>query len=305
MDESLSFESFLEGAKKAAHRAMGDHGRKEYDEFALHAGIAVERLAKAVLVSKNPIYLVEMRTGNTDMLLYFGGSLALDRDRVRTVGAKDAIARLRRMSVLPSDPQLDLLIDLRNGTAHTSGRDEAMGLVPVLARTVESLARDLALDLTHFWGRWMQIMRPTMNERENKIVRDVQIRIVHARNSFEDRFAGLRHSERVKARALTEADERTWRILYPEDGEDTLMITGGKCPACEGYVELIYREIEGANTFEEHFPIGFRCTMCDLRLYGDEEMAVLKHLNGGQLPPAVRISQGPPMKNGWGETQED
>ncbi|MEE1807668.1 hypothetical protein [Streptomyces sp. BE133] len=46
MDESLSFESLLEGAKKAGHKAMDDHGRGEYDEFALHGGVAVERLAK-------------------------------------------------------------------------------------------------------------------------------------------------------------------------------------------------------------------------------------------------------------------
>lgn len=39
MDDSLSFEGFYEGAQKAAHRAMDDHGRAEYDEFALHAGV--------------------------------------------------------------------------------------------------------------------------------------------------------------------------------------------------------------------------------------------------------------------------
>ncbi|MEV0122659.1 integrase [Streptomyces sp. NPDC050703] len=72
MDDALSFESFLEGAKKAAHRAMDDHGRGEYDEFALHGGVAVEKLAKAVLVSMNPVYLLEMRNGNPDMLLYLG-----------------------------------------------------------------------------------------------------------------------------------------------------------------------------------------------------------------------------------------
>ena len=55
MKDLFSTESFYQGAKKAAHRAMDDHGRAEYDEFALHAGVAVEHLAKAVLFSKNPI----------------------------------------------------------------------------------------------------------------------------------------------------------------------------------------------------------------------------------------------------------
>ncbi|GHF02789.1 hypothetical protein GCM10018785_75570 [Streptomyces longispororuber] len=72
MDDSLSFESFLAGAKKAAHRAMDDHGRGEYDEFALHAGVAIESLAKAVLISKNPIYIAEMK-GSAEMLFHLGG----------------------------------------------------------------------------------------------------------------------------------------------------------------------------------------------------------------------------------------
>lgn len=101
MDESLSFESFLSGAKKAAHKAMNDHGRGEYDEFALHAGVAVERLAKSVLVRRNPIYLVEMRNGPSDLLLYFGGHLEIETEKVRTVGAGEALRRLRRMGLLP------------------------------------------------------------------------------------------------------------------------------------------------------------------------------------------------------------
>ncbi|AVH58488.1 MULTISPECIES: hypothetical protein [Streptomyces] len=52
MDDSLSFESFLRGAGKAAYKAMEDHGRGEYDEFALHGGVTVERLAKAALVPR-------------------------------------------------------------------------------------------------------------------------------------------------------------------------------------------------------------------------------------------------------------
>ena len=33
---------------------MDDHARGEYEEFALHAGVAVEKLVKAALVSMNP-----------------------------------------------------------------------------------------------------------------------------------------------------------------------------------------------------------------------------------------------------------
>ncbi|WP_282794092.1 hypothetical protein [Streptomyces sp. CC224B] len=53
MDDSLSFESFLAGAKKAAHRAMDGHGRGEYDEFAcsLELNTQQEIFASGVRVS--------------------------------------------------------------------------------------------------------------------------------------------------------------------------------------------------------------------------------------------------------------
>ncbi|MFI8851687.1 hypothetical protein ACIGW3_16050 [Streptomyces sp. NPDC053499] len=136
MVDPLAYESFLEGAKKAAHKAMDDHGRREYDEFALHAGVAVERLAKAALVSKNPIYIVEMR-GSAEMLFHLGGHRAASK--VRTIGAGEAISRLRVLGVLSVDRQLDLLIDLRNGVAHSTGGEEAKSLLATLARTVGAL----------------------------------------------------------------------------------------------------------------------------------------------------------------------
>ncbi|MEV0117685.1 hypothetical protein AB0H77_31365 [Streptomyces sp. NPDC050844] len=138
MDVSLSYECFWEGASTAAHKAMDDHARGEYDEFALHGGVAVERLAKAVLVSKNPIYIAEL-LGSTEMLFHLGGDRAAGK--VRTIGAAEALARLRTLDVLGADKQLDLLIDVRNGVAHTTSAEQAKSLMPVLAQTVETLPR--------------------------------------------------------------------------------------------------------------------------------------------------------------------
>ncbi|MET7761699.1 hypothetical protein ABZS71_06545 [Streptomyces sp. NPDC005393] len=179
MDDSLSFESFYEGAKKAAHRAMGDHGRGEYDEFALHGGLAVEKLAKAVLVSKNPVYIAEPR--NEDMLMYLGGHFQVAEDKVRTVGAKEAIARLRKIGVLQADPQLDLLILMRNGAAHASPDSaEAKGMISPLTQTIETLLHHLGKPLGTFWDRWTQAVKAAVNEQEDQVFRDVQLRIAQA-----------------------------------------------------------------------------------------------------------------------------
>ncbi|GHE44095.1 hypothetical protein GCM10018785_12120 [Streptomyces longispororuber] len=129
---------------------MDDHGRGEYDEFVLHAGVAIERLAKAVLISKNPIYIAEMK-GSAEMLFHLGGHRTASK--IRTIGAAEAIARLSMLDILPVDRQLDLLIELRNGVAHTTSDEQAKSLLPTLAGTVETLHAELGGPLKAFWGR--------------------------------------------------------------------------------------------------------------------------------------------------------
>ncbi|MDT0478061.1 hypothetical protein RM863_38700 [Streptomyces sp. DSM 41014] len=212
MDGSLSFGSFLAGAKKAAHRAMDDRGRGEYDEFALHGGVAFERLAKAVLVSKNPVYLLDMNRGNPDLLLYFGGHLEMDADKVRTVGAADAIKRLRKLGLLPQSPQIDRLIELRNGTAHTSGGDEAKSLLPPLAEGVAALLNEISVPITEFWGHWSSAVHVAVDKMRSEVERDVEVRIKQARHLFDDRFAGLPEGAKEKvlrSRRLMSASRST------------------------------------------------------------------------------------------------
>ncbi|WP_430376683.1 hypothetical protein [Streptomyces sp. B1-3] len=274
MDDSLSFESFLEGAKKAAHRAMDDHGRGEYDEFALHGGVAVERLVKAVLVSKNPVYLLEMRNGNPDMLLYLGGHLEMSADKVRTVGAKDAIKRIRTLGLLPPDPKLDLLIELRNGTAHTTVGDQAKTLLPALAENVASLLKDIDLPEEGFWGRWTSAMKVAVDKQRSEIERDVEIRIRQARHRFDDRFAGL--PEGAKEKILLEARPTTadiaagpisitsWKNLLA-------MIATMPCPACGGQAQV---NLAPSNETAEAnlMPGRLCCHLCALELSGLDEI---------------------------------
>jgi hypothetical protein len=281
MDESLSFESFFKGAKKAAHRAMDDHGRVEYDEFALHAGVAVERLAKAVLVSKNPVYLAEIR--NADMLLHLGGDLELPMEKVRTVGAKEAVARLRRIEALQVDPQLDLLIEMRNGAAHTSANSaQAKGLISPLARTIETLLNDLGETLDTFWERWTDAVRDAVNEQEDEVFRDVQLRIAQARHAFEDRFVGL--PAEVKKQALKAPQPRpTEWFAHPmelkKDDVTVLRVTGGDCPACSGTGLITMEPIGRTGTETRYLANGFGCYLCDFEVNGPEELSALRKIN--------------------------
>jgi hypothetical protein len=69
---------------------------------------------------KNPVYIAEIRNNGADMVLHVGGHLQLDGKKVRTVGASEAIKRFQKIAVLQTDSPLDLLIEMRTGSAHTS-----------------------------------------------------------------------------------------------------------------------------------------------------------------------------------------
>ncbi|CAM5330677.1 hypothetical protein [Streptomyces aurantiogriseus] len=298
MDDSLSFESFFEGAKKAAHRAMEDHGREEYDEFALHAGVAVERLAKAVLVKRNPLYLVEMRNGNADLLLYFGGDLDLDTSKVRTVGAGEALRRLRRMGVLPPDPQLDLLIELRNGTAHTTIGDQAKTLLPTFSETVMILLTAVGTTSRVFWGRWARTMIVAVDKQLDEIRRDVEIRTDQARHLFEDRFKGL--SDDVKEQVLEGAKPQALRFdpgLDPRWLDDLpssgpyFHLSTVDCPACEGPA-MVRLLPSGQDTVPTGMDMLY-CNLCNLYLIGQDEVkasGAKSPFQGSMHPPLITIT---------------
>lgn len=256
MDESLSFESFLEGAKKAGHKAMDDHGRGEYDEFALHGGVAVERLAKAVLVSKNPVYLLEMRNGSPD--------------KIRTVGAKDAIKRLRTMGLLPPDAQLDLLIELRNGTAHTTIGDQAKALLPTLAENVAALLRSIGLRNDDFWGRWSSAMYIAVDRQRDEVERDVELRIRQAWHRFSDRFAGL--PEGAMERVLEEPAEAIRTITVSNRDDLLIGISSASCPACGGSAHVRFGPTTSSRQSTRLEVTGLHCTLCSLDLNSHEEI---------------------------------
>lgn len=292
MDESLSFESFYKGAKKAAHKAMDEHGRREYGEFALQGGVAVEKLAKAVLVSKNPLYIAEIR--NADMLLYLGGHLELPTEKVRTVGAKDAVARLRRIGALQADPQLDLLIEMRNGAAHaSSGGGEAKEMISPFARTIETLLDLLGEDLETFWDRWTTAVIAAVHWHEDQVSRDIQLRIAQSRHAFDDRFVGL--PEGVKEQALASQGPLVSSLFdHPmeskRNGVPFVITTGGDCPACSGPAVLGFELARRTDTKDTYVPSAYGCFICNFRASGPEEMAAMQKMVFSGVAPTLRTS---------------
>ncbi|MGV9228512.1 hypothetical protein [Streptomyces nigra] len=273
MDDSLSFESFLEGAKKAAHKAMDDHARREYDEFALHAGVAIERLSKAVLSSKNPIYIAEMK-GSAEMLFHLGGHRAASK--VRTIGASEAVARLRTLGVLSADRQLDLLIDLRNGVAHASTGDQAKSLLSTFSQTVASLMEDLGGPMNAFWGRWTSAVRMAVDNKRSQVEREVQLRVRQAKHRFDDRFAGL--PEGAKELVLTGSAPPAREIDFSkwETPAGYLLLSTTACPACDGPAAIALFPPMRAAPLTPSDMESLHCPLCDLQLTGQDEIKAAK-----------------------------
>ncbi|WP_413757216.1 hypothetical protein [Streptomyces sp. MMBL 11-3] len=285
MNDSLSAESFFKAAKKAAHKAMDEHGRREYDEFALQAGGAVEKLAKAALVAKNPIYIAEPR--NEDMLLHFGGHLTVPEEKVRTVGAKDAIARLRRIGVLEPNTQLDLLIALRNGAAHAAPNSTlAKGMISPLARTIETLLGDLGKPLDEFWERWTDPLRNALNQQEDQVFRDVQLRIAQFRHAFEDQFKNLPPGSKELVLTVPQLRPVPWieSVKINADGVPGFEVSGGDCPSCGSPSILTFEPTEVTATGTHYRANGFACSLCSFKVVGPDEMAALRKAN---TPPRM------------------
>ncbi|MGW2706971.1 hypothetical protein [Streptomyces sp. NPDC001340] len=275
MNDALSFESFFKGAKKAAHRAMDDHARREYDEFALHAGVAIERLAKAILVKMNPLYIasgkVQVVTGQNKFTIH-------------TITMSEALKRLAQLGIGKVTPSLQTLIELRNGTVHASGDDEAKDQIPTLATTIAAMLKHLGTPVDDFWGRWTSAVNTAVDRQRSEIERDVEIRIKQARHLFEDRFKGL--PKELKERAVSQelhVATAAFDHLVEIDGKtfpSSIMTPGGPCPSCTAQTTLLFGMVDRSADHTQYAPDGITCHVCGLSLYGFDEMAALRDILG-------------------------
>ena len=94
-----TFEGLLASARFFSDRALRDYTNGDHRSVLMDAGTFVEHISKAFLVEENPAYLVELRSGGFDHLLHLTGrgNRAARPDPVRTIGANEAVARVRKL----------------------------------------------------------------------------------------------------------------------------------------------------------------------------------------------------------------
>jgi hypothetical protein len=274
MNDFLSHESLQWGARKFAHTAMDAHSRDDEEVFLLHAGVSIERLAKSALSKQSLFLLLEMK-GKEDSLLHLAG--VKRTAKVRTVGASQALARLRAMGVLPDrDPDLDELIELRNGIAHLDATvDGSFDGLRVFVSATNRLLTHLEIEKSHYWGTWLAIAEITESEALQRTEREVARRIERARYRLNQRLHGV--------------PEDAVSIIYKDAasvkdgiGDFGLHMQCGlysfhspkECPACHCKGRLIVNlPLIGTGPAEGFPDRWFYCPLCAFSAHGDGELA--------------------------------
>lgn len=269
MDDSLSFESLFEGAKKFAGLALQAHRDGDDEVFVLHAGLSMERLMKATLAKANPVLLMETGSLKDDRaLLHFAG-LRLHGERVRTVSASGALGRIRAAGWLPKDPELDDLIELRNGVVHLGPTEsESADVLATMGRTTNALLTHLGEALSEYWGDWQSVIEISLNDQLEKIVRDVKRLIEQARHRYAERIRGLPDD----AVDLFKEDARIKGFFgFPSEGDEPIAFGRITCPACDNphaVVLLMTGGLEDTAHRDQRRTayVGYLCSLCSLPL---------------------------------------
>ncbi|MFE0451588.1 hypothetical protein ACFW2D_09905 [Streptomyces sp. NPDC058914] len=288
MDINKTFAGLFSGARKFAHSALDALSKDDEEVFLLHAGVSIERLAKAVLAQKNPFLLMEMK-GNDDVLFQIAG--LEQATKIRTIGAAQAIVRLKRLGILPQtkDPELDELIELRNGVAHlTAAHDGSFdALAKFVATSTTLLAAWGDCSAESYWGPHHSLVELTLSEAGEKAARHFSRLIEQARYRLAQRTKDL---PQTAVEALLEEHSVDVALTWPTG---RAVFLPRKCPACDhfgalvtGPPVLIMRGKPG-----EAVPGRFACFICELDLRTPEELASagmdsrvpLVHANGERV----------------------
>ncbi|WP_327422921.1 hypothetical protein OG763_25065 [Streptomyces sp. NBC_01230] len=274
MDSPVTFDRLYQGAKRFARLAMEAHAEGDGDVFLLHAGVCVERLAKAALVRVHPTLLTEVK-GNDEMLLHFAGAVSEPPARLRTIGAATAIGRLRKMEVLPKKPsneadELDGLIELRNGVAHlgTSGVDDYLG---TFVATVDRLLQHTGQSRDLFWEIWSDAVQVALDDRADRLQKAVRLRINHAQYKFRTRFADLPEGA---VEGVAQAVSERGLIVVEVGSANALFQTLSQCPACDREAAALFLAVDADSLlFEMELTAeGLLCGLCGFHLSSTDEV---------------------------------
>ncbi len=263
---------FSASSARFAQSALQGLPSGDTDIFALHAGIALEHLAKALLVQQHPVLVA---ADDFDSLLHASGhsTMAL-RATMRTITVTEAVRRAGRFvpQLQNLKNELKVLCDARNGVAHLAHAGQVSALLVPFLKGCELLRNVLGLDRDAYWGEFVSLVDEALQTSVDEAKLRVANALASARFEFEKRYAHLDADTRDGVIHAIEAG------YDPEKYEEQII----ECPACRssalasGAVETHWEQ-DDEDSFSfiaTFFPGHLHCRACDLELDGDNELRV-------------------------------
>lgn len=276
-------------AKRFAGLAINDFVAENWPEFFLHAGTAIEHLAKSRLAGVHPALLMDVERDGAGLngLLWAVGAQdyfvpsGTKFGRVRTISGT---AALKRLSRIRAAEHLDLerledLIELRHGAAHLGqgAPSEAGSAIVLLDATVRELHRNFTGRAPDAFFDYLarDVISKARAKWDDVVTKTVADKRARASKLFAQRY-GSDPKQLTAIRAAV--------VSQPRNTASTVL---SRCPVCDsqGYLEgSASGDIEvdadvsdgeafyyGGFVFYLH-PDAFRCGVCGLHLTGREEL---------------------------------
>ncbi|WP_336819506.1 hypothetical protein [Gordonia sp. MMO-8] len=274
-----------------AHSAITKASSKEpttWLEAAIHAGGAVELLAKHHLSSVNPILIVEMRNAQNHGILHVLGERVgatndpQKRRNVKTRGPEDCLALVALMSgkSLPKG-DLDTVLDTRNSAVHMGlvNGPELQGAVAAMVRVVDALLEIAGIPRSKYWGSQLTLIDQIASREslQKALKQKIDIASRNAESLAQE------DPDQVRDDLSRNSDDDSLFDLeeYPEG---TTYWYAQQCPVCKRagtvfcsrWTTAPEEDFEGESFVEEHAQgVSYRCSSCHLEL-DEREMLELR-----------------------------
>lgn len=282
----MKLEHFTASAQEHGQEAFHDKARDRVGAAALTLGVMLEHLAKAYLVGQHPAYIIDGKSFDNLLAVCGHAKHIKNGHRVRTITLEQALLRFGQMNPpFQITPEIRLIIDARDGSAHAGERPEDLDQIFQTALTLaQKLLKALDQDEATFWGGYADTVTAILTHHADAVRADVHLRIAEAARSYDERFGSM-GSEQLAA--LTAAVEVMKSANDPDNSDEA------DCPACynmgllTGHSEMRWEpdydydsdtgrdEFVGVYGQLILFPFQFQCLFCQLLLEEGTELAVV------------------------------
>ncbi|MFF8951916.1 hypothetical protein ACF09I_24420 [Streptomyces sp. NPDC014940] len=243
------------------------------EAFIALSGVVLDRLAKAALMKRNPILIIDASAGVWDSLLHLTGFS--NHKKLRTASLTVSLKRLTdepfhvKLGVTPDE--VKDLVELRNQSAHGLGTHDGSALVASYVIVVDSLLADLDVDRAFFWGECLEVADYAKGKAEALARDGVKDLITRARENYER--LSPRGSAETKRRAYEWSRRKA--LPVPEWRQRD-------CPACgnigvmDGHLFRSQIDVPGDQSDTlvviQFDPSSFTCTTCPLVFSNEVEV---------------------------------